>query len=41
MITCLNNFYDRLALLINAAKQSCYPKIVEKLQNTQRISKAY
>ena len=41
IITCLNNFNDRLALLINTAKQNFYSKIVEKLQNTQRSSKAY
>ena len=41
IITCLNNFNNRLALLINTAKQKFYSKIVEKLQNTQRSSKAY
>ena len=41
IITCLNNLNDRLALLINTAKQNFYSKIVEKLQNTQRSSKAY
>ena len=41
IITCLNNLNDRLALLINTAKQHFYSKIVEKLQNTQRSSKAY
>ena len=30
-----------LALLINTAKQNYYSKIIEKLQNTQRSSKAY
>ena len=34
IITCLNNFNNRLALLINTAKQNFYSKIVEKLQNT-------
>ena len=34
IITCLT-------LLINSAKQNVYSKIVEKLQNTQRSSKAY
>ena len=34
IITCLT-------LLINSAKQNFYSKIVEKLQNTQRSSKAY
>ena len=32
IITCLNNLNDRLALLINTAKQNYYSKIVEKLQ---------
>ena len=41
IITCLNNLNDRLALLINTTKQNYYSKIVEKLQNTQRSSKAY
>ena len=41
IITCLNNFNDRLALLINTVKQNFYSKIVEKFQNTQRSSKAY
>ena len=41
IISCLNNLNDRLALLINTAKQNYYSKIVEKLQNTQRSSKAY
>ena len=41
IITCLNNLNDRLALLINTAKQHFYTKIVGKLQNTQRSSKAY
>ena len=41
VITSLNNFNDRLALLIKTAKQNFYSKIVEKLQNTQRSSKAY
>ena len=41
MITCLNNLNDRLAFLINTAKPNYYYKIVEKLQNTQRSSKAY
>ena len=41
IITCLNNLNDRLALLIDTAKQNYYSKIVEKLQNTQRSSKAY
>ena len=41
IITCLNNFIDRLALLINTAKQDFYSKIVGKFQNTQRSSKAY
>ena len=40
-ITCLNSLNDRSALLINTAKQNYYSKIVEKLQNTQRSSKAY
>ena len=40
IITCLNNFNDRLALLINTAKQNFYSKIVKKLQKTQRSSKA-
>ena len=38
---CLNNLNDHLPLLINTAKQNYYSKIVEKLQNTQRSSKAY
>ena len=41
IITCLNNLNDRLALLINTAKQNFYFKIVEKSQNTQRSPKAY
>ena len=41
IITCLNNLNDRLVLLNNTAKQNYYSKIVEKLQNTQRSSKAY
>ena len=41
MITCLNNLNDRLALLIKTAKQNYYFKIVEKLENTQRSSRAY
>ena len=41
IITCLNNFNNRLALLINTAKQNFYSKIAEKLQNTLRSSKAY
>ena len=41
IITCLDNLNDRLALLINTTKQNFYSKIVEKLQNTQRSSKAY
>ena len=41
IITCLNNLNDGLALLINTTKQNYYSKIVEKLQNTQRSSKAY
>ena len=41
MISCLNNLNDRLVLSINTAKQSYCSKIVEKLQNTQRSSKAY
>ena len=41
IITCLNNLNGSLALLINAIKQNYYSKIVEKLQNTQRSSKAY
>ena len=41
IITCLNNLNDRLAFLINTAKQIYYSKIVEKFQNTQRSSKAY
>ena len=41
IITSLNNLSGRLALLINTARQSYYSKIVEKLQNTQRSSKAY
>ena len=41
IITGLNNLNDRLALLISTAKQNYYSKIVEKLQNTQRSSRAY
>ena len=41
IITCLNNFNDHLALFINTAKQNFCSQIVEKLQNTQRSSKAY
>ena len=41
MIACLNNLNDRCTLLINTAKQNYYSKIVGKLQNTQRSSKAY
>ena len=41
IITCRDNLNDRLALLINTTKQNFYSKIVEKLQNTQRSSKAY
>ena len=41
IITCINNLKDRLALLINTAKQNYYSTIVEKLQKTQRSSKAY
>ena len=41
IITCLNNFNNRLALLINTAKQNFYSKIVENWKNTQRSSKAY
>ena len=41
IVTCLNNLNARLALLIDTAKQNYYSKIVEKLQNTQRSSKAY
>ena len=41
IITCLNNLNDRLALLVNTAKQNYYSQIVEKLQNTQGSSKAY
>ena len=41
MITCLNIPNYPLALLINTSKQSYYSKIVEKLENTQRSSKAY
>ena len=41
MITCLHNLNERLALLINTAKQNYYAKIVEKLQNTKRSSKVY
>ena len=41
IIACFNKFNNRLALLINTAKQNFYSKIVEKLKNTQRSSKAY
>ena len=41
ILTCLNNFNDRLALLINTTKQNFYSKILEKLQNTQRSPKEY
>ena len=41
IIARLNNLNNQLALLINTAKQNYYSKIVEKLQNTQRSSKAY
>ena len=41
IITCLSKLNNRLALLISTAKQNFYSKIVEKLQNTQRSSKAY
>ena len=34
IITSINNLNDRLALLINTAKQNCYSTIVEKLQKT-------
>ena len=41
IITCFNNPKDRLALLISSVKQNYYSKIVEKLQNTHRSSKAF
>ena len=37
MITCLNNLNDYLALLITTAKQNCYSKSLEKLQNTEKL----
>ena len=40
IISCLNNPNDHLYLLINTAKQNLYSKIVEKLQNIERSSKA-
>ena len=36
IITCLDNFNDRLDLLINTTNQNFYSKIIEKFQNTQR-----
>ena len=41
IITCLNNRQDHLALLASTPKQNYYSEIVERLQNTQRSSKAY
>ena len=41
IITCFNSPKDRLALLISSVKQNYYSKIVEKLQNTHRSSKAF
>ena len=41
IITCVNNLNDRLALLMNTAMQNYYSNMAEKLQNTQRSSKAY
>ena len=41
IITCLNNLNDCFTLLINTAKQNYYSKIIGKLQNSHRSSKAY
>ena len=37
MISCFDKHNDRLVLLIKTPKQNYYSKIVEKLQNTQKL----
>ena len=37
IISCFNKHNDRLVLLINTPKQNYYSKIVEQLQNTQKL----